>query len=121
MSYASEGGVLSKSYDKEVILQNARQLLLTRPGQRVMYPEFGIGMDRFLFEPITASLMQEMEALIRTQFEKFEPRLVIKDLSFGSNTDAQAVASENSSVFIKLHLGFTNEFFEDQMMEVIVK
>ena len=112
---------MSKSYDREVILQNARQLILTRPGERVMYPDFGIGLDRFLFEPLDSSLIEQMELAIRRQFERFEPRLVIKNLSFGTDPDAQAKSAENSTVFIRLHLGFTDEFFDDQLMEVVVQ
>jgi len=112
---------MSKSFDRELILQNARQLILTRPGERVMYPDFGIGLDRFLFEPITSALIEEMEGLIRGQFSRYEPRLVIRSLSFGKDPDAQAKASENSKVFIRLHLGFTDEFFDDQLMEVVVQ
>ena len=33
----------------EVASQNLRMIILTSPGERIMYPEFGVGIRQFLF------------------------------------------------------------------------
>ena len=35
----------------EEIKQNFKNLLLTSPGERMMNPDFGVGLRNFLFEP----------------------------------------------------------------------
>ena len=37
---------------KETFRQNLRMLLLTMPGERIMVPEFGVGIYGFLFDGI---------------------------------------------------------------------
>ena len=50
---------------KDVIRQNFKMLILTSPGERIMLPDFGAGIRRFLFEPI-----------IPTQFSKIKNRVL---------------------------------------------
>lgn len=40
---------LSKNV-KQNIRQNVKMLLLTAPGERIMFPDYGVGLRRFLFE-----------------------------------------------------------------------
>ena len=35
---------------KQNIKQNVKMLLLTAPGERIMFPEYGVGLRNFLFE-----------------------------------------------------------------------
>jgi phage baseplate assembly protein W len=44
-----DGYTLTKTY-LESTQQNLKNLLLTVPGERMMDPDFGVGMNRFLFE-----------------------------------------------------------------------
>jgi phage baseplate assembly protein W len=51
-----------KSSGKELVTGMLRQLLLTRPGERVMLPSYGLNLDNYLFEPLditTFSMMKE--------------------------------------------------------------
>ena len=41
---------LIDDYAKE-IKQNFKNLLLTSPGERMMIPDFGVGLRSYLFEP----------------------------------------------------------------------
>ena len=47
----------------ENIKQNFKNLLLTIPGERVMMPDFGCGLGKFLFEP--AAKLTEIEVAIQ--------------------------------------------------------
>ena len=42
---------LIENYGKE-IKQNFKNLLLTSPGERMMIPEFGVGLRTYLFQPL---------------------------------------------------------------------
>ena len=35
---------------EKMIKQNLKMILLTHPGERIMVPDFGVGLPRFIFE-----------------------------------------------------------------------
>ena len=50
---------------KEAVRQNFKNLVLTAPGERVMDPQFGVGMRNFLFEQMNDSLFTKISERIR--------------------------------------------------------
>tara|TARA_Y100000034_G_C6876781_1_gene401132 strand:- start:314 stop:769 length:456 start_codon:yes stop_codon:yes gene_type:complete len=46
------GGHFHKSTGVELVRNNLRQLLLTEKGERVMLPNFGLNLRRYLFQPL---------------------------------------------------------------------
>ncbi|AML51921.1 GPW/gp25 family protein [Falsihalocynthiibacter arcticus] len=46
------------------IREQITQLLFTEPGERVFLPEFGIGLARVLFMPMTDALWQQIEVTL---------------------------------------------------------
>jgi phage baseplate assembly protein W len=55
----------------EHVAQMIRQLLLTTPGERINLPDFGGGLRRMVFAPITSELSSTAELLIRQSLEKY--------------------------------------------------
>jgi len=49
------------------IKQNFRNLLLTRPGEKLNDPDFGIGIQNFLFEMNTVATKQQISSRIKSQ------------------------------------------------------
>ena len=73
---------------KEVIKQNLKMIVLTIPGERVMDPEFGVGIKQYLFENFGHGTFQNIDNAIRTQVSKYLPSISITEISFGeSGTD----------------------------------
>jgi phage baseplate assembly protein W len=60
---AASGQAARSSYQDHVD-QMIRQILLTDPGERVCLPDFGAGMRRLLFAPITAQLQATATMMI---------------------------------------------------------
>ena len=60
--------------------QNIKNVILTSPGERVMLPEFGVGIRRFLFENDTPEAIAELRSTIVRQLETYMPAVVIKEL-----------------------------------------
>lgn len=60
---------------------NARNLLLTDRGERVMLPEFGCDLRKSLFETLTPSLVTTLEARIRESFAYWLPYVAINQLT----------------------------------------
>lgn len=62
------------SYEED-IRQAIRIILLTNPGERVMRPDFGAGLNAFLFEPINPTSMQQLQTQVQNALVSWEPRI----------------------------------------------
>lgn len=61
--------------DLEDIEQSLKILLSTRPGERIMQPDYGCNLDRLIFEPLTTSLITYVEDIVKTAILYHEPRI----------------------------------------------
>ena len=78
----SINGYFSTSADKKLVKENMQQILLTNPGERVMLPDFGVGLRRYLFEMNDEQLATVIREKIVTQIAKYEPLASIIDIQF---------------------------------------
>tara|TARA_Y100000592_G_C5481427_1_gene325803 strand:+ start:8361 stop:8729 length:369 start_codon:yes stop_codon:yes gene_type:complete len=69
-----------------LIKQNLKMLILTNPGERVMIPDFGVGIQSYLFENFSESTYVEIENNIRSQVQKYLPVVTIGRLSFDNSS-----------------------------------
>ena len=78
--------VLTKTI-RQNIKQNFKNLFLTVPGERVMIPDFGVGLRRFLFENNSFELQGNISDRINKQVELYMPFLSIDEVQFLEETD----------------------------------
>mgnify|MGYP003112469092 FL=1 len=71
------------------IKQNFKNLVLTNPGERIMIPEFGVGLRRFLFEN-REDATHQIEKRLYEQVQTYMPYIVIEDIFF-ARTDEVGV------------------------------
>lgn len=71
---------LNKNY-QEMIAQNLKNLLLTTPGERVMDPEFGVGIRDLLFEPDDEMVKGRLNSRVRSQVRTYLPMLDIEEVN----------------------------------------
>jgi phage baseplate assembly protein W len=64
------------------IKQNLKMLILTNPGERVMQPNFGVGIRRFLFEVVGEEVYAEIDSKIKEQVSLYLPYLKITRVQF---------------------------------------
>jgi len=84
LSYNSgDGFTLIKNF-RELAKQNFKMLILTLPGERVMEPNFGVGITQFLFSNFHANTYMEIDSKIREQTRAYMPFIEIVDISFDS-------------------------------------
>jgi phage baseplate assembly protein W len=65
------GGFFKKNSGREMIRQAVSQLLKTERGERVMLPNFGCNLRRFLFQPVTKELFGSIKETIQVSFENY--------------------------------------------------
>ena len=85
-----DGYTLTKTI-KELTQQNFKMLVLTNPGERVMDPEFGVGILAYLFENNSIATQGRIRSRVRDQASKYLPHVVVEDVIFNS-------INENSNV-----------------------
>ena len=59
---------------------NAKNLLLTNRGERIMQPDFGCDLRNTLFENITEDLITKLEDRIKSSFDYWLPYIFINKL-----------------------------------------
>ena len=63
-------------------------VLFTRPGERVMRPRFGAGLERQVFEAISPLALSAVEFRIRDSLERgFEDEILLEDVRVRSGDD----------------------------------
>jgi phage baseplate assembly protein W len=72
---------LIKEY-KDLVKQNLKMLILTDKGERIMLPNFGVGLRTFLFEPNIQTDYSVIASEIRSQVSRYMPFLDITDIIF---------------------------------------
>jgi phage baseplate assembly protein W len=63
----------------ESIKQSVKIILLTRKGERIMNPEFGTNLKRYLFEPINQTVREIIKTEVINTLYQWENR--IRDIS----------------------------------------
>ena len=77
---------------KALVKQNIKMLILTNPGERVMEPEYGVGIRRFLFESFESDVYERIDDKIREQVARYMPAVQIRKLQFaGSSPDTNTL------------------------------
>jgi len=117
-----DGIALNKTY-AQVARQNLINILLTIKGERVMIPDFGVGMKKFLFENDTPSLRSKIHANVISQVKKYLPYIQIRNIDFQSILENPLMDRNSLSVIITYEvtpLGTVDEIRINQNNEDIV-
>jgi phage baseplate assembly protein W len=81
-------GVFNKTYStKDQIKSNLINLLLTDKGERIMNPEFGADLRRSLFDNITPSSIDLLQAKIIDAINIFIPEIELVNVNIESDVD----------------------------------
>jgi hypothetical protein len=78
-----DGFQMLKSF-KALVKQNLKMIILTNPGERVMEPSFGVGLNQFLFENFGHDTKGQIESKIREQVGIYMPAVQIREITFAS-------------------------------------
>jgi phage baseplate assembly protein W len=85
------GGDYPKQAGITLLKNNLEQLILTEKGERVMFPQFGMSLRKFVFEQLTEELFIEIQQEVTNAIASFMPNLTVIKLSI---TEANTVNVE---------------------------
>lgn len=93
-------GRVALSAGPENIRQALHVILLTEPGERILLPEFGAGLGRFLFQPNTVATHRLIEERIVRALSLWEPRIRLESVT----VEADAADAQSAAVTIRYAL-----------------
>jgi phage baseplate assembly protein W len=80
----TDGSVGLSEY--EVDVQQAILIILgTNPGERVMRPDFGAGLNHFVFEPVTTATMNALAIRVNESLVNWEPRITVLQVNVATD------------------------------------
>ena len=91
---------LNISY-KDQVQQNFKTLLLTAPGERIMNPDFGVGLRHFLFEQ-KVLVVPKIKQRIMSQIRKYMPYIKINRLLFDSISRQKELADDSILLTVRI-------------------
>ena len=93
-------GRLVWSEGEDNIRESIRVILMTELNERLYLPQFGGGLNRFLFEPNNATTRQLIRDRITKALAQWEPRIAVETVSV--EADPQDLQAAIATVFYKL-------------------
>lgn len=78
---AAAGGASALAAYEEDVRQAVRIILLTDRGERLMRPEFGAGLNAFLFEPVNSTTMHAIATRVEEALIDWEPRIDVIEVA----------------------------------------
>jgi phage baseplate assembly protein W len=85
---------------EENIRESIRVILMTELNERLYLPEFGGGLNRFLFEPNTSTTRQLIRDRIAKALARWEPRITVQSVSV--EPDSQDLQSAIATIYYQL-------------------
>ncbi len=71
---AADGSIAEAVYEQD-IREAIWIILSTKPGERVMRPDFGAGLKQFVFEPVNTTTIAALQTRVRESLIDWEPRI----------------------------------------------
>ncbi len=78
---------LEATFDLDAIIVSLRNLFTTKPGQRFLFPRYGLDLRPFLFQPVNHITSRELSQVITDGIKLYEPRVNLKQLEVIEDPD----------------------------------
>lgn len=92
--------------------QNVKNLLMTSPGERVMMPDFGVGLRRYLFENDINFISAEIKDRIFEQFNSYMNFVEIVEIRFATSDDSPSIKENEMAIKLSYRITVLNTFDE---------
>ena len=92
LTYDTSYGFSMHDSVKGAIRQNFLMLIITNPGERVMEPDFGVGIKQFLFSNFSENIYPEISEKIKEQVARYIPSITVGDILYSANEDNNSLS-----------------------------
>ena len=89
---------------KQAIAQNLKCLMLTAPGERIMDPQFGVGLKKYLFQNYGPEVVNNIKVNIRQQVKQYMPFVSIQaaNIQFGDSLTENQDSNTQNKMYISI-------------------
>jgi hypothetical protein len=87
----SRAGRTGMVADEEDIRESLSILLATRPGERVMHPEYGCNLHALVFEHVSENVVAEIRHVVELAITRCEPRVEVEEVTVLPGPDEHGV------------------------------
>jgi len=91
-----EDGQLSFKPLEQCVRDSIRIILTTRPGEQLMQPLFGAGLQNFLDEGNTVAIRRQIQTAILTTLQTYETRIAV------DNVEVETVVGAPSQIHVEI-------------------
>ena len=92
-----QGGQLSYPSLEQSVRDSIRIILTTRPGEQLMQPLFGAGLQDFLDESNTVTIRRQIQTAILESLQTYETRIAV------DTVDVETVSGAPSQIHVQIH------------------
>lgn len=113
-------GEAETATDRQDIEQSLEILLGTRPGERLLRPDYGCNLDELLFEPITPTLLTSVKDQIEQAIILYEPRIELLNIDMEESSSEEGlllVAIDYAIVRTNSRFNFVYPFYIHERTE----
>jgi hypothetical protein len=96
LPYPQDGQLTFPSLEQSV-RDSIRVILATRPGEQLMQPLFGAGLQDFLDESNTLTLRRQIQTAVLESLETYESRIAVDAV------EVETVAGAPSQIHVQIH------------------
>jgi phage baseplate assembly protein W len=101
---SESGGIFSKTSGVKMIKNAVEQLLLTERGERVMLPNYGCNLKKYLFQPLDETTFTGIRNEIETSFRNYIVGARIAKLSVFPTGESGPAGGNSLQVILSLKL-----------------
>ncbi len=92
-----QNGRLTYKTLEQTVRDSIRIILTTRPGEQLMQPYFGAGLQNFLDEGNTVAIRREIQAAIVSSLQTYETRIAV------DNVDVQPATGAPTQIHVQIY------------------
>jgi hypothetical protein len=101
---ANDGGIFSKKSGVSMIKDAVRQLLSTERGERIMLPNFGCNLRKYLFQPLDETAFEGIKREIHYSFKNYIVGATLNKLAVFPLGEAGPAGGNSLKVVLSLKL-----------------
>ncbi len=110
-------GEIAMAEFEEDIRQSIRIILGTNPGERVMRPDFGAGLNALVFEPLNTTTMSLVQHRVELALVTWESRILVESVKVSTNPEERNLLLIEVSYRVRLTNTFYNLVYPFYLLE----
>jgi hypothetical protein len=113
------GGIFAGTTDETTVRSSIKQLMQTERGERVMLPEFGTNLRRFLFQPLDEVTFELIKEEVSSSFNRYIIGATLEKLSVFSLGDVGPSGGNSLKVILLFSLDQEDSILSEVEVKII--